>query len=294
MAAIGQERCVACSAMLHFQSAPPARSLHATVVGYGESSWEPGVTRAEVPFTPRGCPALIVVLSGTLRCGWLDVPDTHEPMPHAFLLGQVTRAVLNRFAGRFRVFFVTLRPTAPLALLGHAIGDITDDEVPPEIDALSLPALREWVERLREAPDFAARVALTDRALLGLQQRVVATPRAVPLARAAVQQISEAGGALRVARLADRLGVTERTLQRHVQEAVGMPAKTFAQITRYNRVAIELNRRPGVDWQDLVVRYGYADQSHLGREFRRFAGMSPSAYRAALNPIDRQVAELGA
>ncbi|MFK7984936.1 MAG: hypothetical protein AB8I08_02820 [Sandaracinaceae bacterium] len=33
-------------------------------------------------------------------------------------------------------------------------------------------------------------------------------------------------------------------------------------------------------WAGLAIEHGYADQAHMIREFRRFASVTPTAYRA--------------
>ena len=40
----------------------------------------------------------------------------------------------------------------------------------------------------------------------------------------------------------------------------------------------------GVRWADIAHECGYADQSHLNRDFRELAGTTPTAYVAARLP----------
>lgn len=62
-------------------------------------------------------------------------------------------------------------------------------------------------------------------------------------------------------------------------DAVGLSPKRFAMVQRVQRVCAGL--RPGVstDWARVAHRFGYADQAHLARDFRRFVGVSPTRYR---------------
>ncbi len=55
-----------------------------------------------------------------------------------------------------------------------------------------------------------------------------------------------------------------------------MPPKTAAALVRFNRALglLESGLKPA----DVAHACGYADQPHLTREFRRFAGTTPVAF----------------
>jgi len=80
--------------------------------------------------------------------------------------------------------------------------------------------------------------------------------------------------------LSESLGVSERQLRRRFVAGIGLGPKTFHGIVRMRRFLALAGRRPaGSPVLDrLAVEAGYADQSHLTREFSRFAGMSPAAH----------------
>jgi AraC-like DNA-binding protein len=78
------------------------------------------------------------------------------------------------------------------------------------------------------------------------------------------------------------LCLSERTLRRRCYEAFGYGPKTLDRILRFQRF-LELARARGVDGtSDLAVDTGYSDQSHLTREARDLAGMTPSDIREQL------------
>jgi len=84
-----------------------------------------------------------------------------------------------------------------------------------------------------------------------------------------------------VRRLASDAGLCERHLRRRFENHVGMSIKQYARISRFQGLldAIRRHRRhrgalsPG--WATLSCDYGYADQAHLIREVRAFAGLTP-------------------
>ncbi len=81
-----------------------------------------------------------------------------------------------------------------------------------------------------------------------------------------------------VAELAERLGKSARTVQRHANRSTGLAPKRLLATSRFSRAVYDLTTRrskPSAVAGDL----GFADQAHLTREFRRHAGLSPAAFQ---------------
>ncbi|ALG83952.1 hypothetical protein ACH46_04790 [Gordonia phthalatica] len=83
-----------------------------------------------------------------------------------------------------------------------------------------------------------------------------------------------------VDQLARLAGITARTLQRMFTACAGV-SPTWV-IRRFRLIEAAEHVRDGVapDWAALAVDLGYADQSHLTRDFTATIGMSPGAYAA--------------
>ncbi len=74
--------------------------------------------------------------------------------------------------------------------------------------------------------------------------------------------------------LADNLGVSQRTLRRRCNDALGYGPKTLERILRFRRALrlLRANQPPA-----LVARLaGYVDQAHLTNESRRLASATPA------------------
>lgn len=82
----------------------------------------------------------------------------------------------------------------------------------------------------------------------------------------------------RVAAIIDHLGFSRRHFNRLFQNAVGLTAKTFCRISRFQATIRHLETRKNVDWADLAIRFGYYDQAHLINEFQTFCGFTPATY----------------
>lgn len=227
---------------------------------------------------PPGGPVLIVLLEGTHQAGVLG--GTLEPVPPAFLMGRYDRAALNVLVGRLRAFMVQFTATGVYRLLGLSVRELTNQC--PDIGAVAGPDLRAWAATLADAPDHAARAAATDRVLLA---RLFSSPlrphasRVLETATTACALMTQAAGRIGVEALAKQLYTTPRTLLRHFEEVVGLPVRTSARIVRFLAMRAYLDHHPNVPWSEVVFRFGYADQSHLVRDFRRYCGEPPSVFR---------------
>jgi transcriptional regulator GlxA family with amidase domain len=94
---------------------------------------------------------------------------------------------------------------------------------------------------------------------------------------AAVAEIMRSRGQTRVDQLAEQIGWSQRQLEREFRCSAGISPKTLARTIRFQnllRLAGESTLR---EWATLALAVGYADQPHMVREFREFAGRTPTA-----------------
>jgi AraC-like DNA-binding protein len=94
----------------------------------------------------------------------------------------------------------------------------------------------------------------------------------------AVIATRELATARRIHALARDLRTTSRTLERRVTMATGLPPATLRRVIRFRRTFPQLEATPRGTWAQVATRSGYADQAHLIRDFRQFAGCSPSEF----------------
>jgi AraC-like DNA-binding protein/mannose-6-phosphate isomerase-like protein (cupin superfamily) len=87
---------------------------------------------------------------------------------------------------------------------------------------------------------------------------------------------STASGAT-VGAAAVRMGVSREGFSRAFVKRYGMPPHAYGVMHRLNRARDQL--RAGQDIADVAFATGFADQSHLGRWFKRAFGVSPGSYR---------------
>ncbi|USH01696.1 helix-turn-helix transcriptional regulator [Grimontia kaedaensis] len=77
-----------------------------------------------------------------------------------------------------------------------------------------------------------------------------------------------------VADIARSLGVSERTLQRHLLKHSGKSPLFWQQLARVRQSARAIAE--GAPLIDTAFEFGYADQAHFSREIKRWFGVTPS------------------
>lgn len=95
-----------------------------------------------------------------------------------------------------------------------------------------------------------------------------------------------------MAELANRLCVSERTLSRRFNRAIGMGPQAFQQQLRIER-ACHLLQRTTRSVTEIAWEVGYADVSAFTRRFRRSKGMTPGRYRQAVMDSDESSLTVG-
>lgn len=70
--------------------------------------------------------------------------------------------------------------------------------------------------------------------------------------------------------------VPERTMRRHVLRHVGLSLRSVQALCRFQRGLRLLKGTPPIALAAIAHDAGYADQSHMNREFKRYGGFSPT------------------
>jgi len=228
------------------------------------------------PGRHRGLPSPYLTLIFTMDDP-LDVaahPDPRQrPGRYAALLGGLHLVpALITHDGRQSGVQVAVHPLGCRALLGRPAAELAglDVEAPAVFGDRAVEEVR---DRLRSAPDWPSRFAAVDAMLL----RRLRTDRPVRSEVAyACRRLLR--GDVPVAAVAEEIGWSGRHLTNLLRAEVGLRPKEVARVARFDRARRAL--RPSVRLADVAARHGYADQSHLVRDFRAFAGCAPSEWLA--------------
>jgi AraC-like DNA-binding protein len=220
---------------------------------------------------PRPACTLIIDLEGSISVDGV-------PLPHAWIAGLSDRYAVVGFGARYVSIDLELTPLGAWSVLGLPLGELEGQTVRLE-DAFGA-AGRRLVEQLQDTRDWDIRFDVVERFLLA---RADAGPRPTPAVAWALSRLWRTGGRERIDALAVHLGCSRRYLHARFREQVGLPPKTVARLIRFGAVRRRIERAPA-RWADVAYECGYADQSHLNRDFRDLAGTTPGDFLTRLLP----------
>ena len=148
-----------------------------------------------------------------------------------------------------------------------------------------VPSRFRWLDRmlrqqLFERRTLAERVKAAEELFLQRLPRV----RQNNVVNNAVRHMIWQRGTQSAADLAKECFISGRQMERLFHEYIGITPKKLGNLVRYQFLWNDIFRNAGFDVLDAVCKYGYTDQSHLMREFKRYHGMDiQTAKRYAYN-----------
>ena len=158
-------------------------------------------------------------------------------------------------------------PGAAPYLLRTPATELVDRHV--ALDAIDPRLATRLDDRLADARDAGEALGAFGAELERRLRTVAAPPPAV---REAVRMLDK--GEATVAEAAARTFVSERALQRRFAHDIGYGPKLLQRVLRFQRFMREL-AAPRAELARAALLAGYADQSHVSRETRRLAGLTP-------------------
>lgn len=161
-------------------------------------------------------------------------------------------------------------------VFAHAVFGESDATGVLPLDAVWGRGAQRLCEQLHTASPWAERFAIATTELAG---RAASGPTVDPEVAAAWQAMVHSHGQVRIERIADELGWSRKRLWSRFGTQIGLPPKRAAQLIRFDDAAHRL--ATGTAPVEVADACGYADQSHLHRDARLFAGMTPAGVAAA-------------
>ncbi|SDH78882.1 Helix-turn-helix domain-containing protein [Nonomuraea jiangxiensis] len=168
---------------------------------------------------------------------------------------------------------IRLEPTVAAAVLG-ASTELSGTLAP--LDAIwgrdaeraetSLRAATSWDERFTIAAEILGR-------------RLGTRPRVDPEVAHTWRRTLTSRGRVRINGLADEIGWSRKRLWARFRSQLGITPKRAARLVRFDHAAHLL--AAGHPAAHVATESGYVDQSHLSREIKSFAGLTPTAMATA-------------
>lgn len=243
---------------------PGLRGLVTGVCGYRITGAAAGVHVG----MPSQSLTVILPLDGPLRLSW----DSTQPAALATVLaGLHAQPAYVHHDGQQEGIQLEVTPLGARRLFGLPAGALATTAV--ALGDVVGPVGQRVVEECAGPADWTARLERTQALLVALvRDRATIRPELGWVWAALVRTQGRAA----VRALAGQVGWSPRHLTEQFRAEFGLAPKLAARVIRFERSRRLLNR-PGT-LANVAATCGYADQSHLVRDWRQFAGASPTQW----------------
>lgn len=236
-----------------------------------------GIERCATPLLRRELPGdhipLIINLGDPVRI--FDTASPQQSKQYAsFTTGAYDSYVVVESHGSMCGVQVDFTILGMSLFLGRPMQDFKNQAV--DLDEVLGRAARTLTAMLYDARTWDERFDLLDREI---GRRLDGSRLPSPEILWTWRRLAESRGAVRVGSLAEETGFSRKHLTVRFTEQIGLSPKVFAQILRFGHAVQALKTRDTVRLADVAADCGYYDQSHFDRDFRAFAGVTPTELR---------------
>lgn len=257
--------------------------IHPTLAPFVKCIWSQESDRAifdagRERILPDSCVELVIHFRDPFLTRFAD--GTRALQPQGFVVGQMKRFLEIEPAGRMGLIAVRFHARGAYRFFQRPLSEVAAGIV--DLRDIWKDRTRELTERVARAGSMTGRVRLIEEELLGLLCKNGRYDRTVDRC---LQLIETSCGQLKVAQLANHLGVSDRQLTRRFQHTVGLSPKEFARISRFLHVVRCLSGRESRTLTETAMTCGYFDQAHFNHEFREMAGMAPGEFFTFPNAV---------
>ncbi|TSE04889.1 helix-turn-helix domain-containing protein [Aquimarina algiphila] len=219
---------------------------------------------------PDGYPELIFHLGDAYKT---NINGVWELQGKDLIAGQIKNSFFLENTGESKMFAIKMQPWALTELFDIEITSLTDKVV--EIPLKSLKILKPIKEVATSSLSFDEKVKQIENWFLFCISKLKKKPLK---GQKIVELIIRNNGKLSLKEIQNKIGISERSLERYFKAHIGLSPKFYVRIIRFSYI-FRLIQEGDIDWSDIVFQAGFYDQSHFIKNFKEFTGEDPSQYK---------------
>ncbi|MEO7978790.1 helix-turn-helix transcriptional regulator [Flavobacterium sp.] len=222
-----------------------------------------------LPFFADGYPGLMFQDSEN----GLFLSPHNKHLPLLFLYGQTITPIEIVINGTYQLIIFQLYPFVLKSFFNVTAKEINDSCY----DLNQIENGNMIINQLNESSNLGKRIAILTSMLFDIFQSRKETLDL--LIRQAIQIVMDNKGQISIVSICDKINLTERTFERRFMKEVGISAKQFSNIIKFQFSMQQLTTKDFEKLTDIVYENGYSDQSHFIKVFKVYTGKTPKSFK---------------
>jgi AraC-like DNA-binding protein len=231
--------------------------------------------RVQQPFLPVGRQTLAFSLGKAFRM--INKDDQPQWSPRVAVIGQITSLRYSYFEEGSEYLIIKLKPCAFHDLFGFPMHELADEGI--DFNEIAGATVQELTDKLSHTSGMQAAIALVEDFLI---QRLPHSRQQVMDTQRIAMYLQEKKGDIRMDTLAKEMNRTQKSLERHFLEMIGVTPKLYARMLRMQHACQLAQQHHNIRVQEIIYACGYYDYAHLRRELLELTGMAPRALKQYL------------
>lgn len=192
----------------------------------------------------------------------------------AYACGTVLKCAKHHWDGPCEIFGVRFMP----GFFPAGVNTVLKDLIEKRVLLFDLIDDKRIITRLSEVYGFESRIQAFLEEYYLLEGKRSKPVGKMELCMAVKDMIYKSGGLVRIQELSEKTDYSERYINKVFIELMGFSPKVFCKIIQFQTAIEVLNYGPDEKFTKTVMELGYYDQSKFIKDFKAFAGITPSKY----------------
>lgn len=192
-----------------------------------------------------------------------------KPLPSPFIMGLLNQPAVFNSKKSLEIIGIRCFPWTVFDLLGLPSG-----KTGVQLFEHHIAGLQSILQEFINSGQIEEAITHTQKYFMKLHSDILSNT----LLSKAGNALRNSNGKITVNQIASEAHTTVRTLERNFKQSSGHTVKDVSGLMRFEQVRNHLWLYPDTNLAGLAHELGYTDQSHLSREFKRYSGITPSAF----------------